>query len=121
MNGTGLLGRRGEDVALEYLLRCGLHLVQRNWRAGHLEVDLVMEDCNSVRIVEVKTLNAGDGFDPSDNVTREKRLKLVRAAKAYYARNPTRKEIKFDVVTVLFDAGEVVEVNYLPDAFNALG
>lgn len=121
MNDTGLFGRRGEDVALDYLQRCGLSLVQRNWRAGHLEVDLIMEDCYSVRIVEVKTLHAGDGFDPSDNVTREKRLKLVRAAKAFYARNPTFKEIKFDVVTVLFDAGEVVEVNYLPDAFNALG
>ena len=121
MNDAGLFGRRGEDVALDYLQRCGLSLVQRNWRAGHLEVDLIMEDRYSVRIVEVKTLHAGDGFDPSDNVTREKRLKLVRAAKAFYARNPTFKEIKFDVVTVLFDAGEVVEVNYLPDAFNALG
>ena len=121
MNGTGLLGRRGEDVALEYLLRCGLHLVQRNWRAGHLEVDLIMEDTRTLRIVEVKTLNAGDGFDPADNVTREKRLKLIRAAKAYYAQHPTFKEIKFDVVTVLVDAGEVVKVNYLPDAFNALG
>lgn len=121
MHIRGEFGRRGEDVALEYLQQCGLHLVQRNWRAGHLEVDLIMEDCYSVRIVEVKTLHAGDGFDPSDNVTREKRLKLVRAAKAFYARNPTNKEIKFDVVTVLFDAGEVVEVNYLPDAFNALG
>ena len=121
MNDTGLLGRRGEDVALDYLQRCGLRLVQRNWRAGHLEVDLIMEDIYSVRIVEVKTLHVGDGFDPSDNVTRDKRLKLVRAAKTYYARSPTNKEIKFDVVTVLFDAGEVVEVNYLPDAFNALG
>ena len=121
MHIRGELGRRGEDVALEYLQQCGLHLVQRNWRAGHLEVDLIMEDARTVRIVEVKTLHAGDGFDPSDNVTREKRLKLVRAAKAYYARNPTGKEIKFDVVTVLFDAGEVIGVNYLPDAFNALG
>ena len=121
MHIRGELGRRGEEAALKYLQRCGLHLVQRNWRAGHLEVDLIMEDAYTVRIVEVKTLQAGDGFDPSDNVTREKRLKLVRAAKAFYARNPTNKEIKFDVVTVLFDAGEVVKVNYLPDAFNALG
>ncbi len=121
MHIRGELGRRGEDVALEYLQRCGLHLVQRNWRAGHLEVDLIMEDAYTVRIVEVKTLQAGDGFDPSDNVTREKRLKLVRAAKAYYAQHPTFKEIKFDVVTVLFNAEELVDVNYLPDAFNALG
>ena len=121
MHIRGELGRRGEDVALEYLQRCGLHLVQRNWRAGHLEVDLIMEDTRTLRIVEVKTLHAGDGFDPADNVTRDKRLKLIRAAKAYYAQHPTFKEIKFDVVTVLFDAGELVEVNYIPDAFNALG
>ena len=89
MNGKGLLGRRGEDVALDYLQQRGLQLVCRNWRSGHLEVDLIMEDYRSVRIVEVKTLQAGDGFDPSDNVTADKRRKLIRAAKAYYAMNPT--------------------------------
>lgn len=121
MNGKGLLGRRGEEAALEHLQQCGLHLLWRNWHAGHLEVDLIMEDEDSVRIVEVKTLHAGDGFDPSDNVTADKRRKLIRAAKAYYAAHPTSKEIKFDVVTVLFDGETMAEVNYMPDAFDALG
>ena len=121
MNIKGDLGRRGEAAALEHLERGGLQLVARNWRSGHLEIDLIMEDPAGIRIVEVKTLQAGDGFDPSENVTPDKRRKLIRAAKAFYAEHPTNKEIKFDVVTVLLDAGEVVEVNYLPDAFNALG
>ena len=121
MNSKGALGRRGEDAALEYLQRCGLHLLWRNWHAGHLEIDLIMEDTSSVRIVEVKTLQAGDGFDPSDNVTSDKRRKLVRAAKAFYAMHPTSKEIRFDVVTVLFDGEILIEVNYIPGAFDALG
>ncbi|MBP5505633.1 MAG: YraN family protein [Bacteroidales bacterium] len=121
MHIRGELGRRGEEEAARYLQRCGLNLVARNWRAGHLEVDLIMEDAATVRIVEVKTLHAGDGFDPADNVTGDKRRKLISAAKSYYAKHPTTKEIKFDVVTVLFGGEEAVEVNYLPDAFDALG
>ena len=121
MNGRGALGRRGEDAALEYLQRCGLHLLWRNWHAGHLEIDLIMEDASSVRIVEVKTLQAADGFDPAENVTRDKRLKQIRAARAFYGAHPTQKEIKFEVVAVLFDGERLLEVNYIPDAFDALG
>ena len=115
------MGRRGEDAALDYLRGIGLNLIARNWRSGHLEVDLVMEDEASIRIVEVKTLQAGDGFDPAENVTSDKRRKLIRAARAFYVEHPSFKEIKFDVVTVLVCDGEVVEVNYMPDAFDALG
>ncbi len=89
MNAKGKLGRRGEDAALDYLQDRGLRLVERNWRSGHLEIDLVMEDPCSVRIVEVKTLQAGDGFDPGENVTRNKRLKLIRAARAFFATHPS--------------------------------
>ena len=121
MNSRGVLGKRGEDAALEHLQQCGLELVCRNWRTGPLEVDLIMEDTDSVRIVEVKSLQAGDGFDPVDNVTADKRRKLIRAAKIFYATHPTGKEIKFDVVRVLFDGNDLVEVNYIPDAFDALG
>ena len=121
MNGKGELGRRGENAAAGYLQDAGLALVARNWRCGHLEIDLVMEDERSVRIVEVKTLHAGTGFDPGENVTADKRRKLIRAAKALYAQHPTNKEIKFDVVTVLADEDNILEINYMPDAFDALG
>ena len=45
----------------------------------------------------------------------------AKAARAFYAEHPTRKEIKFDVVTVVTDGEVVVSVTYLPDAFDALG
>ena len=121
MNIKGDLGRRGEAAALEHLERGGLQLVARNWRSGHLEIDLIMEDPVGIRIVEVKTLQAGDGFDPSENVTPDKRRKLIRAAKAFYAEHPTNKEIKFDVVTVVMDGDTVADITYIPEAFDALG
>ena len=121
MNSRGELGKRGEKAAEEYLRRCGLQTIARNWRSGHLEIDLIMEDAASLRIVEVKTLDPGDGFDPAENVTPLKRHKLIRAARAFYAQHPVPKEIKFDVVTVLMDSENVLDISYLPDAFNALG
>ncbi len=121
MNSRGELGKRGEMAAEAYLRRMGLHTVARNWRVGHLEVDLIMEDDASLRIVEVKTLNPDDGFDPAENVTAPKRRKLIRAARAFYVQHPVCKEIKFDVVTVLMSPGNVPQISYLPDAFDALG
>ena len=84
MNSRGELGRRGETAALEYLRGFGMELVVRNWRSGHLEVDLIMEDAVSIRIVEVKTLRCGDGFDPSENVTADKKGNQIRCG---YGRN----------------------------------
>lgn len=119
MNEKGLLGRSGEDLALECLENEGFSLVARNWRTGHYEVDLIVENADSVRIVEVKTLHSGVGFDPVENVSRTKIRNLVSAAKTWYAQHPTYKEIIFDVVTVVVNGPEV-DVNYLPNAFNAV-
>ena len=113
------MGRSGEDLALECLEREGFSLVARNWRAGHYEVDLIVEDERSVRIVEVKTLHAGVGFDPVENVSRTKMRNLLKAAKTFYAQHPTSKEIIFDVVTVVVD-GAAAEVEYIPNAFNSV-
>lgn len=108
-------GRAGEDAALRYLQEMGMSLLERNWRSEHYELDLVMEYGDSIRIVEVKSLDERDGFDPTLNMTPQKCGRLVRAARRYIAENPTPKEIHFDVVTVLF--GDATTITYIPSAF----
>lgn len=110
------LGRAGEDAALDWLQENGMALLERNWRSGHYELDLVMEDSSSIRIVEVKSLRECDGFDPAANVTPEKCRRLVRAARRFMAEHPCGKEVVFDVVTVLFDGGSP-QITYIPSAF----
>jgi len=110
------LGRAGEDAALRYLEGLGMNLLARNWRSGHYEIDMVMEDPGAIRIVEVKSLRESDGFDPTVNMTPDKCSKLVRAARRFIAENPNRKEVCFDVVSVIFSQ-DSTQIEYIPSAF----
>lgn len=110
------IGRAGEDAALDWLLEHGMTLLERNWRSGHYELDLIMEDIRSIRIVEVKSLRESDGFDPAANMTAEKCRRVVKAARRFIAGKPCTKEVVFDVVTVLFKDGSP-QITYIPCAF----
>lgn len=113
------LGKRGEDVALEYLLRRGMKLLARNWHRGHKELDLVMEDGNTIRIVEVRSRNFPSQTDPLESIDAAKRKNIIAAAKGFVGENRKLsggKEVFFDVVSILFNS-DAFKVEYIRDAF----
>lgn len=113
------LGRKGEDVALEYLLQRGMKLLERNWRSGHKELDLIMEEGDFIRIVEVRTREYPSIIDPFESITLPKRRRIIAAARDFLAKRVDlsgRKEVVFDVVSILFN-GELFEVKYIREAF----
>ena len=113
------LGKKGEDVALEYLLQRGMKLLERNWRSGHKELDLVMEEEGFIRIVEVRSRTYPAQIDPFESVDTVKRKKIMQAAKGYVASNRSLirdKEVVFDVVSILFN-GELFKIEYIREAF----
>jgi len=109
-------GRRGEEIALDWLKSRGFGLLDRNWRCGHKELDLVMESEDRVHIVEVKTLTPPLLIRPFEKVDGLKQSHLAAAARNYIARNHIRKEVQFDVVSVVLD-GDSWELEYIPEAF----
>lgn len=109
-------GRRGEDLALAWLLDRGFRLLDRNWRSGHRELDLVMESERRVHIIEVKTLRPPLLVRPYEKVDAVKQGRLIGAARHYIACRQIRKEVQFDVVSVVLD-GTQADVEYIPEAF----
>ena len=115
------VGKRGEDEACAYLRTLGQEVIARNWRNGHLELDIVTLDGAGIHFVEVKSLTAPVTADPVLKVNWKKRERMVRAAGAFM-RSEERKaltfdlEVFFDVVTVIFN-GKEVETEYYPQAF----
>lgn len=115
------LGRRGEDVACEFLTGKGHTIVQRNFRAGHLEIDIISLDRNGVHFVEVKSRVAPVAVSPEENVTVSKQRKVADAALRYLNMAKDKRisgdlEVNFDVVAVTFDGGKEI-VEWFPNAF----
>ena len=115
-----MTGKMGEDAACRYLEARGQRILARNWRSGHLELDIVSYDGAGLHFVEVKTRVAPLTADPQENVGHDKRQRMIRAAHAYLndgkTLHPGDQEIFFDVVSVVLD-GEEKQLEYFPQAF----
>lgn len=115
------VGREGENQACKYLEDRGHTILERNWRSGHLEIDIISLADDGLHFTEVKTRVAPLTARPEDNVGYVKQQRIIRAAKAYL--NVFRKknifsdfEIYFDVLSVIFE-GENSSILYMPQAY----
>ena len=116
-----LLGKRGEDVACSFLERMGHRILERNYRTGHLEIDIISTDGNGVHFVEVKSRVAPVAAEPEESVTRLKQKKITQAALRYLHSSGRgwgwdASEVFFDVLAVTFDKGEE-RVEWFPGAY----
>lgn len=98
-------GKMGEELALKHLLGKGLRLRERNWRCGHLEIDLIMEEERFLHIIEVRSRTVPYMVSPAESVVKGKQRRIFRAAASYARRHNIRKEIIFDIVSVTYDNG----------------
>jgi putative endonuclease len=112
------LGRRGENLAAEYLTGTGLVVLSRNWRCRDGEVDLVATDGQRLVVCEVKT-RSGTGYgEPSESVTPAKAARIRRVAAAWLrSYRVSWCEVRFDVVAVLCPPEGPVTVEHLQGAF----
>ena len=116
------LGLRGERVAEAWLRARGWEVLDRRFRAGHRDLDLVAARWEEgggrlVAFVEVRTRYSTARGTPAETVTWRKQRELARAARAWIALNKRSKDsYRFDVVGVLV-AGRRARIQYVPDAF----
>ena len=97
------LGHIGEEAAATYLESRGYLIRHRNWRLGHLELDIIAQQQNQLIIVEVKTRRNTDYAMPQEAVTPQKRRRLSRAAHAYQHYEGLNLPVRFDILTVVGD------------------
>jgi putative endonuclease len=114
----GQLGRRGEDLACEWLATLGLRIVARNWRCRTGEIDIVAAGWDLLVFCEVKT-RRGHGYGtPAEAVTLAKRIRLRQLAAAYLATvDHPPVTVRLDVITVTWPSGGVPVLDHLEAAF----
>lgn len=110
------LGKAGEDAAVAYLEREDYIIRHRNWRRGHLELDIVAAKENELIVIEVKTRRDTDFGLPEDAVDALKIRRTVRAADAYMKLFQIDSPVRFDIVTVV-GKEENFKIEHIKEAF----
>ena len=114
------IGKLGEDIACSLLMEMGHVILERNWRSGHLEIDIISFDAEGIHFVEVKTRRLSIQAPPQDNVVHGKQQRIARAAMSFLK---TKKglpfgshECFFDVAAVTFDRDNA-SLEWFPQAY----
>ena len=116
------LGKAGEDFAASYLEHAGYGIIERDWRQGSRDIDIVArtEDGTTVVFVEVKTRSSDTIVRPEDAVDARKIRNLGRAADAYVKERAIWNELRFDLINIVGTAPENFRLEHIIDAFNPL-
>jgi len=99
---TGVVGRRAESLAFEYLRDHGLTPVARNFRSRGGEIDLIMLDGDCLTFIEVRSRRSSQFASPSATVDARKQRKLIGTAAMFVARHGrfANYTMRFDVVSI---------------------
>ena len=116
------LGKWGEDEAALYYEDRGYEILERDWKVGKRDIDLIAltEDKDTLVFVEVKTRQNNDLQEPEEAVDVKKMRNLAIAANAYVKLHGLDMDVRFDTISVIGKCSCVESIECFEDAFNPL-
>lgn len=117
-----IVGKRGEELAAEFLEARGFVITDRNWRAAtgssrHGEIDIVAQKGGQLYFVEVKTrsnIEVSSQFAPSAAMTETKRSRLASITEHYLEVHDFLGEVFHALLTVNIPSDAMPFFNYYP-------
>ena len=113
---TQAIGQLGEDRAVQYLVRLGWQVLERNWSCRDGELDIVAYDPQTQTLVflEVKC-RSGVGYgDPLEAITWRKRQKLRQLGYLWLTEHRLyAPQVRIDAIGVLLKPGEQPVVTHV--------
>jgi putative endonuclease len=107
-------GSLAERQARQYLAAQGLKFVRSNFRCRRGEIDLIMQDRETLVFVEVRYRHNVDYGTPLETVTRRKQSRIIAATRYYLSQYPGNPAVRFDVVAISGD-----KLDWVRNAFQA--
>jgi len=107
-------GKKGEDLAVQYLEQAGKQIIARNFRSNYGEIDIITLDGDTLAFIEVKTWSVYSIENLQYSINSQKQRRIIETAKYFLSinRKYNEKAVSFDVIFVKND-----EVTYLAGAF----
>ena len=118
---TKKTGDEGEDLAVELLESKGYTIINRNYRYGKGEIDIIAKDPQEEGLVfiEVKSRNSFEYGSPEEAITKNKIKQLKRIAELYLYENEIKEILcRFDVIAILILPGQKPQIEHFVNAFD---
>ena len=110
-------GQKAERLAARYLANMGYLILEKNYRSGRAEGDIIGQIGIFLVFVEVKSLQKTFHGNPEDSIGEHKKHMLFQAADAYQIENNWHKEVRFDAISVNFYP-QAIKIEHFEDAFS---
>ncbi|RCT53748.1 YraN family protein [Winogradskyella sp. KYW1333] len=110
------LGKKGEQLAVDFLIKNGYNILDRNYRFDRAEVDIIARKEEILSIIEVKTRTNIDFGNPQDFVKPKQIKNLVKAVNEYITENDVDLEVRFDIISIIKKDNKF-QIEHLKDAF----
>ncbi|MFA9290147.1 MAG: YraN family protein [Solirubrobacteraceae bacterium] len=113
-----ILGKRGEEEAINFLIKKEYIIKETNWRnkKSKSEIDIIALKDNNLIIVEVKTRERNKVQNPEEAVNIKKTKLLIKLANIYIEENNVELEVRFDIISVLIN-DKKTEIKHIKNAF----
>jgi putative endonuclease len=109
-------GKKGEELALQYLKSLGYQILELNWRFSRAEIDLIAKENDTLVFVEVKTRSSSSYGMPEEFVNEHKEALLLDAAGVYAESIGHEWSVRFDLIT-LIGSDNNFELQHFKDVF----
>ena len=108
-----------EDLALRYLQKHDMTLLERNFRSRFGEIDLIMQENNTIIFVEVRSRKSTAFLHPAETIDFSKRNKIRRTSQVFMQkiRARDRYDWRFDVITLTGRRENEMEIEWIKSAF----
>jgi len=110
------LGKKGEQMAVDFLLETGYEILERNYRFDRAEVDIIVKKEQILAIIEVKTRSTSDFGDPQDFLKPKQIQRIVKAVDEYVIKNKLNVEVRFDIIAIVKEKNGF-SIEHLENAF----
>lgn len=119
-NNRAAAGREAEELAVQYLLRKGWTVVEKNWRCRAGEIDIIMRDGEEYVLVEVRSKRQSSSYGTAIEAIDARKQQRVRMVAEWYrsAYQLYEAKMRCDAIAVTFHAqGEHPTIQHIVAAF----
>ena len=110
------LGKWGEDLAVAYLQGKDYMIIERDWKSGRRDIDIIAKDeSGTIVFVEVKTRRNRVFGEPEEAIDYRKMQSLQQAINHYIKYHRINSEVRFDIISIIGTIGSEPEINHIKD------